>query len=107
MHSIKIFSHKYSCGIAVVNNSSFVTHLAKFLLKSLVEDFCTYHNSPNLCRTLLCFIPHQIGKAVENELSAFFSDNNEMQLEGFVNFRLAHIRQKFFNEIFKTTSNPR
>ena len=93
MYAVKIFSGKYASGIAVVYGKRFRERLAKYMIRLMVEEFCEPDGLAELREALLGFVPRLVGEAVEREIDVFFAESGEMEIEGFVNFRLDRVRR--------------
>ena len=89
MQCVIIHSRKYACSAAVVKDGLFVQRLAKLLIKMIVENDQRLNDLPETRAVLLKFIPPWAKAAVENAVTGYFLHSNEMELEGFINFRLS------------------
>jgi len=72
------------------------------MAKSIIINLLEPYSLPNLHAIFLSFAPMWVGTAIESEIKNFISDNSNIHLEGFITFRLCHIRHKLCAEIHQT-----
>jgi len=89
MKPVIIHSKKYNCKAVFIRDSLFVQRLAKLLIKMMVEDNSKLKELPETRTVLLKFIPLWLKAAVEKEITTYLASNDEMHLEGFIEFRLS------------------
>jgi len=88
MATVTIHSQKHDCSAVFVRDALFVKRLAKLLIKMMVENNRQLNGLPETQEVLLKFIPLWAKVAVESEVVNYLTQSNEMQLEGFIRFRL-------------------
>jgi len=88
MKTIIIHSRKYNCTATFINDVMFIQRLAKLAVKMIIESNRHLNDLPQVRAILLRFVPMWAKTAIENEFVDYFRNHNEIELEGFVIFRL-------------------
>jgi len=88
MRTVIIHSEKYNCAAVFIKDELFVQRLAKLLIKMIIENNRRLKDLPEARAVLLKFMPLWAKNSVEHEVDRYFEQSGELELEGFIRFRL-------------------
>ena len=101
MKHVIIHSSKYGCSAEFEKDGLFIERLAKLLIKMMVENNNCLKNLPEVQTVILKFMPFDFKTAVERCIEEYFFIYDEMELEGFIMFRLREQAGDLGREICK------